>query len=123
MSGERVRPKRVAELIKKELAQLVQFQLKDPRMKQSFVTITEVELTSDLRYATVYYSVLDENDADDVANAFESAAGFIRNHIGKTVKLRFVPQLQFKLDQSLQYGMRMQKIIAEANKDLSDAGQ
>lgn len=115
MSGERVRPKRVAEMIQQELSLLIQYEIKDPRLRENIITVTEVELTSDLRYATVYFSVLDESKGREVADAFASAAGFIRRHMGSVLRLRFVPEIKYLLDESLSYGMKMQKLIADAN--------
>lgn len=111
----RIRVSRVAESIKKEMSQILQQELKDPRI--GFVTVTGVDLTNDLSQATVYLSVL----GDDVQKASTLAAlgrgsGFIRSELGRRIQLRHVPELIFKFDSSIEYGSRIEQLLDELNQ-------
>ena len=102
---------RLGEEIRKIISDLMRRELKDPRLN-SLTSVTAVEVTSDGSYATVYLSILgSEDEKKDTLDAFKSAAGFIRNHIGKSVKIKHIPELTFKIDTSLDYGMHISKII------------
>lgn len=101
---------RVAELIQAEIANLLLRQLKDPRLYMT--TISHVEVSPDLRYARVYISHTGNEAAQQAAvEGFFHATGFIRNQLGKRLKLRYVPQLDFKLDTAIAYGVRISRIL------------
>ena len=101
---------RVGELIQTENADLLLRQLKDPRL--SMATVSQVEVSPDLRYARVYISHLgDEVEQQMAIEGFLCAAGFIRNQLGKRLKLRYVPQLSFTLDTTIAYGVRISSIL------------
>ncbi|MFH1127972.1 MAG: 30S ribosome-binding factor RbfA [Candidatus Omnitrophota bacterium] len=103
---------KVAEAIKKEVSNIIQHELKDPR--RGFVTITQVELTPDMRSAKIFYSVLGkEEDYARTKNALESATGFIRSLIAQRLELRFAPEIVFKEDRSQEYSVRIQEILEE----------
>lgn len=118
--GRGHRQERLGEEIKKIISEMLLRELKDPRLS-AMISVTEVEVTSDGSYATVYLSVLglqpDASDAEeqqtDVLNAMKSAGGFIRREIGAKIKLRHVPELIFKIDRSMEYGRHISKIIDE----------
>ncbi len=104
----RLRHQRVIAALKKEISNIVHDELKDSRL--GFVTIMRVDLTADLRYARVYFSVLgEEREQKATQEALESAKPFIRCLIAQRIKLRFVPEIIFKLDQSVEYSIRIQK--------------
>ena len=106
----KIRAGRVGEQIKKELSQLIQMELKDPRI--GFVTVTGVEVSNDLSVAKVYLSVLGDDEAQDNAlKALEKAKGFLRSELGKRIMLRHTPELVFKLDTSIEYGSRIERIL------------
>lgn len=109
---------RIGEEIKKIISELLISGLKDPRLDK-FMSISAVEVTEDYSYATVYISTLDFSDEErkEVLTAFKSAGGFLRREIGKRMQLRIVPELRFKIDTSLEYGLHMAKIIEEVNKE------
>lgn len=111
----RIRVSRVAESIKKEMSQILQQELKDPRI--GFVTVTGVDLTNDLSQATVYLSVLgdDEQKASTLA-ALGRGSGFIRSELGRRIQLRHVPELIFKFDSSIEYGSRIEQLLDELNQ-------
>jgi ribosome-binding factor A len=101
---------RVGELIQTEIADLLLRQMKDPRLNMA--TISRVEMSPDLRYARVYISHMGNAEEQRMAiEGFLHAAGFIRNQLGKRLKLRHVPQLSFKLDTTIAYGVRISSIL------------
>ncbi|WP_334120617.1 30S ribosome-binding factor RbfA [Limnobacter sp.] len=104
---------RVAEQIQKDLAELIPRELRDPRL--GFVTITDVELTPDYAYATVYFSVL-TGSAETTEEALNDSSGFLRNLIFKKLHIHTVPTLRFKHDQSVERGAEMAQIIDRALK-------
>lgn len=114
MPKEFARSTRVAEQIRREVSELVRWQVKDPRAEG--VTVTEVEVSKDLAYARVFFSRLDD-DAELIAEseqALNRAAGFMRRELGKALRLRHVPELKFVYDSSLATGARMDELIAAA---------
>lgn len=115
----RVRNSRIGEQMKKELSQIIQFELKDPRV--GFVTVTGVEVTGDLQLAKVFVSVMgnDEQKRDTVA-ALEKAKGFLRSELGKRVQLRHIPDLQFKMDESIEYGNKIESLLNDIKKESKD---
>ena len=111
MAGSK-RTERINELLLKEISQLLLKEIKDPRI--GFVTLTRIEVTKDLRYAKVFVSSLEEKD--DKAKSLEglaSAAGFIRGELGKRLRLKYIPELIFKLDESIEYGIHISKVLEE----------
>lgn len=104
------RSSRVAEQMRRELADLLQFEVKDPRV--GMVTITEVEVTGDMAHAKVFYSA--SKGTADLQAGLEKSAGFLRSQIAKRMLLRTVPQLHFEYDASADYAMKMSKLIDEA---------
>ena len=108
------RTRRIAEQIQRELAELVRFELKDPRVT-SMITITEVEVSSDQSHAKVYFTTLGEAQAiEDTAAGLKRAAGFLRTQLAQRMKLRTIPQLEFKYDASVERGARLSRLIDEA---------
>lgn len=111
----KVRVGRVGEQIKKELSQIIQTELKDPRV--GFITVTGVEATSDLSQARVFLSVLgSEEQKEETLKALARATGFIRSELGKRIRLRHTPELLFKFDSSIEYGSRIETLLEEINR-------
>lgn len=104
---------RVADQIQRELADLIQHEIKDPRIRQ--VTITAVEVTRDYSHAKVFYTMLGSREEKFlVENGLEHAKGFLRSNLSHRMKLRITPQLQFIYDESVERGVRLSKLIDEA---------
>ncbi len=104
------RADRVAVLIKEEISKILLKDAKDPQI--GFVTITKVKLSSDLKHAKIYYSVLgDEQKKEQAGEALNRLTSFVRSEIAHRVRLRFVPTIQFFFDDSLEYADRINKII------------
>ena len=109
------RPERLAEAIKKEVSELLRDEMKDPRV--GFVSITTVRVSKDLRYADIYASVFGEPAEQEAAmKALENAQGFLRSELGKRIRLRHTPEIEFKLDQSIKHGVRLIKLLDEVQK-------
>jgi ribosome-binding factor A len=122
------RQRQVAELLHQEISLLIQRQARDPRL--GFVTVTDVEVTPDLRLAHIYVSVMGADDEVKQALAgLKSAAGFFRHELGSALSLRFTPELSFRLDKSLEQGLHIDQLLdslhieapADANADEDDA--
>ncbi len=108
MQGKRL--DRVNQLIREEVSMLLQRELKDPRL--GFVTVTEVEVSKDLRQAKIFVSVLgDEAKWTASLQALESARGFVRNWLRQHLDLRVTPELLFRPDRSMEHAARIQKLL------------
>ncbi|HEY8368834.1 MAG TPA: 30S ribosome-binding factor RbfA [Thermodesulfobacteriota bacterium] len=113
------RKHRVADAIKAEVSELLRRGLKDPRI--GFVTVTDVEVSSDLRQARVYYSVIGSPaEREATAKGLQSATGFVQSHVGKRLGLRNTPILEFRYDPSLEQGARIEQLLREAKAHPSD---
>ena len=110
------RAQRVADLIQKEVAILVQRGIKDPSLP-SLVTITHVEVTKDFSSAKVYFTLLGDTEKLKIASEIlNHAAGYLRTCLSKTIKLRTVPQLKYIYDQSIAYGSHLSGLIDGLNQ-------
>ncbi|AFJ01748.1 Ribosome-binding factor A [Methylophaga frappieri] len=119
MAREFSRTSRIGEVMQRELAQLIQHDLADPRV--SLVTVSHVDVTADLKYARIYVTRFNGFDSDAAADeclqGLQNAAGFLRRQLAKRVKLRVMPELQFRYDKSLEHGFYMDELISKANAD------
>lgn len=114
------RPERVQEAIRQEVARIVQNEIKDPRL--GFLTITAVELTRDLRYARIYFSVLgEEKDKKLALKGLNSAKGYIKGLLSDRVKLKFMPDIEFKIDDSFEHTRKIHDILDRINKERMNA--
>ncbi len=111
MASNRI--KRISEEVKKVISVMLINGIKDPRIT-SMISVTDVEVTNDLRYAFVYISILGGNKEESL-EGLNSARGYIRREVGKAIKLRYVPEIIFKIDDSLERGMYMDKLIKNLN--------
>ena len=96
--------------IQKELSALLR-NVKDPRVQDCMISVTRVETTPDLRWAKVYVSFLQEDKAAEAMKGLKSAAGWLRRQIASSLQLRYTPQLQWALDDSITYGAKMLELI------------
>ena len=114
---------RLGEEIRKTVGMMLLTELKDRRLQGRMISVSDVEVSSDGSYATVYLSVMGRNiesgaqeeEKKEILAAMKSAAGLIRREIGRAVKVRHVPELTFKIDSSLEYGRHMSKVIDSLN--------
>jgi ribosome-binding factor A len=104
------RPQRVGDLIREVICEMLLRDLNDPRLEA--VTITEVEVTGDLKLATVFFSAMGNPSREEASlHGLQSATGYIRKKLGKELRLRYVPDLLFKVDQSFEYGSKIDRLI------------
>ncbi len=120
MAREFKRTDRVAEQLQREMAQVIQMELKDPRV--GMVTVSAVDVSRDLCYATVFVTFLgideDEKSINLALSVLNQASGFVRSLIGKRMKMRIVPQIKFEFDASIARGSELSSLIKKArNKD------
>lgn len=114
------RTDRVGQLLREELSRLIRRELKDPRVRT--VTITDVEVSSDLMHATAYVRTLDDEISPGEAVAgLDRAAGFIRRELGRDLHLRRVPEFRFEVDTSLERVSRIEALLEEAREGEDDA--
>lgn len=106
--------------VQKELSRLIATEIKDPRINP-MTSVVAVEVAPDLKNAKVYISVLgDEESRQATYQGLKSAASFMRSQLARTINLRNTPELHFIMDQSIEYGVNMSKLIDDVNKDLKD---
>ena len=115
------RKDRVSEQIRREIAELVRVEVKDPRV--GMVSITDVEVTPDYAHAKVFFSTLaGSQTVDAVLEGLQKASGFLRRELGKRIRIHTTPQLHFVFDQSLERGADLSKLIEQA-VSISAAGE
>ncbi|BCJ95184.1 ribosome-binding factor A [Anaerocolumna cellulosilytica] len=106
--------------VQRELSMLINREIKDPRINP-LTSVVAVEVAPDLKHAKVYISVLgDEESQKNTLAGLRSAAPFMRGQLAKSINLRNTPELTFIMDQSIEYGVNMSKLIHDVNKDLSN---
>lgn len=107
---------RVAEQMRRELADLLRMELKDPRVT-GMVSVTEVVVSPDLAHAKVFFTVLgSEAEPGQTGDALQRAAGFLRTELGRRMSLRTVPKLAFEFDESIARGARLSQLIDSATR-------
>ncbi len=106
---------RIDEELKKELSQIISYELKNPEAT-GMISVTKVKITPDLKYAKVYVSILNSKNDEKTMEALKKSAGFIRSQIAKRVNLRITPELVFEKDDSMEYGMKIDSILKDLNK-------
>jgi len=105
------RPERVADAIQVELADIMSRRLKDPR--HGFLTVTAVEVTPDLGRARIFISALTEGELEEGLETLDRAKGFIRTELSRRIRLRFMPNLEFRADRSTQRGLHVQALLRD----------
>lgn len=114
-----IRSEKVQVQLKREISRILQEDLKDPRI--GFATVTRIDLTGDLRYAKVYFSILgDEKAQKSGIEGIQSAAGYIRRLIGQRLNLRYVPEISFNLDRSVEYSINLEKTFERLKNERRD---
>ena len=106
--------------VQRELSKVISQEMKDPRI-DPMTSVIAVEVTPDLKQAKVYVSVFGSDEKkQSTLEGLRSATPFIRKHLAKTINLRNTPELRFYMDESIEYGVNMSKLIDDVTKDLSD---
>lgn len=107
------RTERLGEQVARELARLLLRELKDPRLRG--VTIAQARISPDLRHCRVFFSHLKgPQRAREALQGFASAAGFIRSHVGRALKLRYAPEFQFEVDETVEQAARIEQLLRES---------
>lgn len=107
---------RISEEMKKEISEIIHNDLKDPRLPQ-MISVISANVTKDLRYAKVFVSILgNEEEKKNALQGLKSAAGFIRREVGHRMQLRYTPEMLFELDESIEHGAYISKLINDTMK-------
>lgn len=112
MPENQARLGRIGEEYKKELSQIISYELKNPNVT-GLISVTKVKVTNDLKYAKVYVSILNSKNIKETLAGLKKSSGFIRSELAKRVNLRNTPELIFELDDSLEYGAKIDTILKE----------
>jgi ribosome-binding factor A len=108
------RSQRVRDLLREEIADIIIYKVKDPRI--GFLTVTGVDVTDDLKIALVYVSILKEEEKQSTLDILQAAKSFIRSELSKRLKMKFIPSIDFRLDTSIEYGNRIEQLLGEIRK-------
>lgn len=106
---------RIASNMVKEISYILMMEIKDQDIK--FVTVTDCKVTSDLSFAKIYYTVLDETRKKETELALKNAAGFIRRELAERIDIRHIPELEFIYDESIEYGKKIENIIEQIHEE------
>jgi ribosome-binding factor A len=108
-----MRKDRVASILSREISDIIEHEIKDPRL--GFVTITTVDVSIDLKTAIVYFSSLDNKT--EGLETLNRAKGYIRSSLAQRVRIKFIPNLEFKIDNSFEYGNKIDALLEEISND------
>lgn len=107
---------RIDEEYRKELSQIIGYELKNPNVT-GMISVTKVKVTSDLKYAKVYISILNSKNIKETMEGLKKSSGFIRSELAKRINLRNTPELIFEIDDSMEYGAKIDSILKEILPD------
>jgi len=116
MANDYPRSFRVADQVQRELSQMLRFEIKDPRI-DSMLTVSEVEVSRDLSVATVFVTIMGDGDRKEALKGLNSASGFMRKQLAARLKLRAVPILRFRYDDTAEKGAKLSALIEKAVRD------
>jgi ribosome-binding factor A len=108
------RSQRLSVLLKEEVADIVLHKIKDPRL--GFITVTDVELSDDLRFAKIFVTVLKEEDREISLQILNEAKGFVRSEIAKRLRIKIIPTFEFFYDDCIERGFRIDKLLEDIKK-------
>ena len=107
---------KINEELKKEISHVITFEVKNSNVT-GLISVTKVKVTPDLKYAKVYVSLLNSKSKEKTIEGLQSASGFIRSRLAQTVNLRITPELNFVLDDSIEYGEHIDKLLKQISED------
>lgn len=110
---------RINEEVMREMSDILR-EVKDPRVNKSMVSVTAADVSPDLKYAKIYFSVLGDTDRSEIMAGLKSASGFIRKQIAARLNLRQTPELNFIPDDSIEYGANIARLLKQVEDDLDD---
>ena len=108
---------RIDEEFKREISQIINYELKNPNVT-GMISVTKVKVTTDLSYATVYVSILNSKNIKDTLAGLKKSSGYIRSELAKRINLRNTPEIIFELDDSIEYGAKIDSILKDIMKDI-----
>ncbi len=111
------RMERIDEEFKKEISSIISYELKNPNVT-GIISVTKVKVTTDLKYAKVSVSILNSKNIKETLAGLKKSSGFIRSELAKRVNLRNTPEIIFELDDSMEYGARIDNILKDIMKDI-----
>ena len=111
------RLERINEELKKEISSIISYELKNPNVT-GLISVTKVKVTPDLKYAKVYVSILNSKNVKETLAGLKKSSGFIRSEIAKRINLRITPEIIFELDDSMEYGAKIDSILKDIMKDI-----
>ena len=118
MSSSSKKTEQLEKSLKKVINNIIYRKINDPRI--NFITITRIQASSDLKYAKIYVSIYgDEDHNKKCLEGLKSATKFIRGEIGRQLKIRFVPEIEFKIDENMEYQYKLLKIVSEIHQEKS----
>lgn len=109
------RHQRLEQDVKVALSNIITFEVKEPSVT-GLISVTDVKITPDQKYAKVYISIFGKQNKEKVIDALKKATGFIKSELARRVRMRNIPSIQFELDDSIEYGAHMDKVIDEVIK-------
>lgn len=115
MARNETRLGRIDEELKKEISNIINYELKNPRIT-GLISVTKTKITPDLKYAKVYVSILNSKNLKDTFANLKKSSGYIRTEIAKRINLRITPELVFVLDDSMEYGEKIERILKDIIK-------
>ena len=107
---------RIDEEFKKEISNIISYELKEPKVT-GLISVTRVKVTPDLKYAKVWVSILNAKNTDETLEGLKKSSGFIRTELAKRINLRYTPELSFVIDDSLEYGAKIDSILKNIIKE------
>jgi ribosome-binding factor A len=111
------RSARVSDLVREEVADIIMHKIKHKTL--GFVTVTGAKVSDDLRYATIYLSVLNAEDSAKTVHKLNSLSSFIKGELGRRLKMRYVPSVKFMIDEAVQYGRKIDQILDDIKSERS----
>jgi ribosome-binding factor A len=112
------RSARVSDLVREEVAEIIMNKIKHKTL--GFVTVTGAKISDDLRNATIYLSVLDDKESKRTLNKLNASSSFIKSELGKRLKMKYIPKLRFMIDESIEYGRKIDRIFDEIETERSE---
>lgn len=116
------RGNRVDEEVKKQVSSIIMNDIKDPNLT-GLISVTKAKVTPDLKYAKVYVSIMNSKNIKETLAGLKNSSGFIRSEIAKRINLRITPELIFELDDSIEYGAKIDSILRDIMKDIKPSSE
>ncbi len=117
MPKNNARFERINEELKKEISHIISYELNNPNVT-GLISVTKAKITPDLKYAKVYVSILNSKNIKETLAGLKKSSGYIRTEIAKRINLRITPELIFELDDSMEYGAKIDSILKDIMKDI-----